>query len=149
MKTEEPYIYDGLGFPVRLDQVDMVLIDGEWLPKIDIQAVADKAILALGAQEQRLTGNQLKFIRSYFSMALRQFAETVVNESHTAVSKWEKFGDDITNMDINIEKIIRLYIFEHISEVNADKGKHFLEQYKGLRNISLVKTAPKNLVLAL
>lgn len=64
--------------------------------------IATAAIKALISQEQRFTGNQIKFIRNYFSMSLRDFAK-VVHESHTAVNKWEKHGNKITSMDINIE----------------------------------------------
>lgn len=65
--------------------------------------MADEIIKKLATQEERLTGNQVKFIRSYFSMALREFGETVVHESHTAVSKWEKCRDEITSMNENTD----------------------------------------------
>lgn len=68
----------------------MIFIDGDWHPKIDLQKLADVVIAKIAIQESRLTGNQVKFIRSYYSMSLRDFAEKVVHESHMAVSKWEK-----------------------------------------------------------
>ncbi|HFN0434705.1 hypothetical protein SC867_09075 [Legionella pneumophila serogroup 2] len=66
----------------------------------------------MAIQEERLTGNQVKFIRTYFSMSLSEFGKTVVHESHTAVSEWEKCGDEITNMNENTEQVLRLYIIE-------------------------------------
>ncbi len=113
-KLRKEYDYEGLGFPIRLCNVEMVKIQNEWHPKIDIRKVADLAIKKLVVQKDRFTGNQVRFIRKYFSMSLRDFAETVVRESHTAVAKWEKSGNEITSMDINIEKIIRLYIYQKI-----------------------------------
>lgn len=112
MKTKQVknYVYTGLGFPISLQNVTMVMIDNEWHPKINVDAVADKTIKELAFRQQRLTGNQIKFIRTYLSMTLRTFAKNVVHESHTAVNKWEKFGDAITNMDINIEKMLKFYI---------------------------------------
>ena len=64
----------------------------------------------MAIQEERLTGNQVKFIRSYFSMPLREFGETVVHESYTTVSEWENCEDEITNMNENTEQVLRLYI---------------------------------------
>lgn len=48
-------------------------------------------------------------------MTLLDFAKKVVHESHTAVSKWEKYGDEATHMDVNIGKMLRLYMDARIS----------------------------------
>lgn len=130
-KTVARMTYEGLGFPIELRDVKMVKINDEWHPKINVRKIADATIKALASQEQRLTGSQVKFIRTYFNMTLREFASEVVNESHTAVNKWEKFGSKPTNMDINIEKILRLYIHEKINN-----KKNFFKEYLELRKIS-------------
>jgi len=144
-KKLKEYTYDGLGFPVKLLNVEMVMIDGEWHPKINVEKVADDAIRKLAMQKERITGKQLKFIRTYFSMSLRGFAKEVVNESHTAVSKWEKFGNKVTNMDINIEKIIRLYISAMVNK-KMDSGFliDFFENYDWA-NISTSQASKKYL----
>lgn len=113
-KIEANYCYDGLGFPVVLKQVEMVYYQNEWHPKVDVKAVADEVIKGLALQDTRLTGNQVKFIRAYFSMPLREFGEMVVHESHSAVNKWEKKGDNFTLMNENTEQVLRLYIIEQI-----------------------------------
>jgi len=142
-KVVKRYDYDGLGFPVTIENVDMLQIDGEWHPRIDVKEIAKLAIKKLASQTERLTGNQVKFIRSYFSMSLRAFAEIVVNKSHTAVDKWEKLENKPTNMDINIEKIIRLYVHE---KVNIEEKDDFYENYKNLESISLAeKSSSKHL----
>lgn len=125
------YIYNGLGFPIELHNVEMVMFNGEAHPKIDIRKTADLAIKALVMQRDRLTGNQIKFIRTYFSMSLREFAK-VVNESHMAVKKWENFGDKSTNMDRNIEIMLRLHIYDHVViKVKNDKKEkvNFYNQF--------------------
>ncbi len=43
-KIEPVLIYDGLGFPIELENIEMVNIGGEWHPNIDVHDVADKAI---------------------------------------------------------------------------------------------------------
>jgi DNA-binding transcriptional regulator YiaG len=112
-KIVKNYIYDGLGFPIELHNVEVVEFKGELQPKIDVRKVADSAMKSLVLQKSRLTGNQIKFIRKYFSMSLRDFSK-IVNESHMAIKKWEDFNDEATNMDRNIEIMLRLHIYDHV-----------------------------------
>ena len=128
-KIERKYIYNGLGFPIELHNVEMVKFDGEFHPKIDVRKVADTAIKDLVSQPTRLTGNQIKFIRSYLEMSLRQFSE-VVNESHMAIKKWEDFEDKPTNMDVNIEILLRLHIYKHTTIKSDNDNKEMLKFYK-------------------
>jgi DNA-binding transcriptional regulator YiaG len=126
IKIVNNYIYEGLGFPVELKKVEMISIAGDWAPKINVKKVADEVIEKLATQDARLTGNQVKFIRSYFSMSLREFGEKVAHESHMAVSKWEKKGAIPTNMNANTEHELRLYIMERkIASSKASKPKFF------------------------
>lgn len=125
-KLIKNYLYEGLGFPVELDEVEMILIEDEWHPKINVQKIADEVIAQIATQESRLTGNQVKFIRTYYSMPLREFGEKVVHESHMAVSKWEKKGELPTNMNPNTEHEIRLFIVENIhTQLHGSKSKFF------------------------
>ena len=141
-KTLKNFTYEGLGFPIKLQNVTMVLVDGKWHPKIDVRKIADNAICDLAFQKERLTGNQVKFIRTYFEMSLRDFAKEVVNESHTAVAKWEKCKDKATNMDTNIEFMLRLYVHDRVS-INTKKEQHlFYEKYTEIRNMSLTEKTP-------
>ena len=147
-KKVKSYTYDGLGFPVELVEVDMLFIDGGWQPKIDIRRVADQAIKALVVQPGRLTGHQVKFIRTYFSMTLRDFAKQVVHESHTAVAKWEKFGDEVTNMDGNIEAMLRLYIYEQLCANTVKQKNEFFKQYQQVKQLFSAKNTPIVLQIA-
>ena len=127
-KIVKSYIYNGLGFPFELHDVEMVEVDGELHPKVDVRKTADLAIRALVAQKNRLTGNRIKFIRTYFSMSLREFAE-VVNESHMAVKKWEDFKNATTNMDRNIEIVLRLQIYDHVAIKNKNDKREKIKFY--------------------
>lgn len=133
-KLEKKFIYTGLGFPVELQNVELIEIDGIFSPKIDIRKVAHSVMESLITQKTRLTGNQIKFIRTYFSMSLREFAK-VVNESHTAIMKWEKFADKSTNMDINIESMLRLYMCDRILVTNKQSRNEFYNQYREVTKI--------------
>lgn len=113
-KIETNYCYTGLGFAVELEQVEMVWFEGQWHAKVDVHKVADEIISLLATKKARLTGNEIKFIRSYFDLSLREFGATVIHESHMAASKWEKKGDEVTAMNANTEQVIRLYIIEQL-----------------------------------
>jgi len=133
-KIVKKYKYTGLGFPIELHNVEMIKYEGEFHPKINVRKIADATIKLLVSQESRLTGNQIKFIRSYFSMSLRDFAK-VVNESHTAVKKWEDHLDEVTNMDLNIEIMLRLYIYDQVVTKIETKKIEFYNRYVELTKI--------------
>lgn len=130
IKIEQLFLYEGLGFPVELEHVEMINFNGEWIPKIDIRHVADEVIKILATQENRLTGNHVKFIRSYFSMPLREFGEQVVHETHSAVSKWEKRGDEVTNMNENTEQVLRLFIIEQTQTQTKSQQANFYNNFR-------------------
>ena len=144
MKTKilKKYKYDGLGFPVELHNVTMIQLDGEWHPKIDVRAVAKDVITELPFQKERLTGSQVKFIRSYFEMSLRDFASNVVNESHAAVAKWEKVDNKTTSMDLNIEIMLRLYVHEKVTIKTKKQKSEFFNQYLALRDMNFSLKIP-------
>lgn len=136
-KVIKEFRYEGLGFPIILKNVSMVFFDNAYHPQVNVKEVANTVINSLVSQKSRLTGNQIKFIRSYFDMSLREFAK-VVNESHMAVKKWEDFKDEATNMDRNIEIMLRLYVYDRIviKTKNDSKGKlNFYNQFVDLREM--------------
>lgn len=124
-KIEKNYCYTGLGFPIELEQVEMVLIGTEWHPKIDVRKVAEMAIKQLATKESPLTGDEVRFIRAHFGMSLRDFADNVVHETHPAVKKWEDKKEQPTKMNPNTEFVIRHYIIENTSTQSEKKSKYF------------------------
>jgi DNA-binding transcriptional regulator YiaG len=149
MKKKElkQFIYDGLGFPIKLKNVTLLLIDKVWCPKIDVRKLSNMVIKELPFQKERLTGNQIKFIRTYFRMSLRDFAKKVVKESHTAVAKWEKLENKSTNMDVNIEAMLRLFVYEQVA-INTKKHQQgFFEKYMLLREMDFVIKTPSPLLM--
>jgi len=133
-KIVKTFIYEGFGFPIELHNVEMIMVNGEYAPKIDVRAVADSTMKSLVLQKTKLTGDQIKFIRTYFSASLREFSK-IVNESHMAVKKWEDFKNMQTNMDPNIETRIRLYIYDKICVKNSNDKIKFYDQYQAINEI--------------
>ena len=135
MKTKiiENFCYEGLGFPIDLKQVELIEIENEWHAKIDVRKISDAVIEALAYQDSKLTGNQIHFIRTYFSMSLRKFGEEVVHETHAAVDKWEKSGNQVTSMNDNTEYVLRLYIIEQIRSKTKKQRDEFFIKYQKIK----------------
>lgn len=135
VKTIKQYHYGGLGLSVVLRNVRLCQVQGQWQPMIDIREVATTLFQSLVLQPQRLTGHQVKFIRTYLQHSLRKFATTVVHQSHTSVAKWEKFANQSTNMDLNIEMMLRLYIFANACEQDSTLQASFYSIYQKIRQL--------------
>jgi DNA-binding transcriptional regulator YiaG len=142
-KILKKYIYEGLGFSIELRDVEMVYVDNEWCPKLNVKDIASKVIKLLPFQNERLTGNQIYFIRSFLGMSLRKFAGDVVKESHMAVSKWEKYGSKSTNMDSNTEIVLRLYTYEKLCVKTAREKNNFFTKYQAIKELGLIRKGPE------
>lgn len=147
-KIIKNYIYTGLGYPIELHDVEVVQFENESYPKIDIKEISDLAIKSLISQNSRFTGNQIKFIRAYFDMSLREFS-TIVNESHMAVKKWEDFKDKPTNMDRNIEIMLRLHIFNKVFINTKNNQKNKIEFYNQFVSLTEMFCCPEKLTYKL
>ena len=64
-KTLKSFVYYGLGFPITLENVLFHKIRGEWLPKIDVEALADKVFEELQHKPIELTEDEKEFMRIY------------------------------------------------------------------------------------
>lgn len=109
-KIQKKYIDMGFGFPVYLLNVPMIYIRGHWTPKINYNELSDVLLKALAEKPSKLTGAELKFIRTKLEMTLTDFAEKFY-VTHPAVLKWEHKKDEPTGMNWATEKDIRLFIF--------------------------------------
>lgn len=71
-KILKSFVYDGLGFPVILENVLFHKIRGEWLPKIDVRMLSEIVFKMLSLKPSRLTGNEIKFIRTYLGKSSKR-----------------------------------------------------------------------------
>lgn len=138
MKTEKKtekkikkMIYSGFGFPVVLNGVPVKMIRGNLEPIINYKTLGSEVVEALCQKETPLTGNQVKFIRQYFELSLRDFAK-LFGLSHPAVLKWEKHADDFADISPAIEKALRL---EAVFRLGM-KAKDFYRVYSELKDIA-------------
>lgn len=134
MKTEKKIkkmIYNGFGFPVLLMNVPARSIRGSLEPIVNYKTLGAAVIEALCQKETPLTGNQVKFIRQYFELSLRDFAK-IFGLSHPAVITWEKHGDEAAGIFPAIEKTLRL---EAVFRLGL-KAKDFYQVFSNLKDLA-------------
>ena len=115
-KTKKTFTDYGFGFPVLISNASLRKVRGSWELDINFEKYEKVVLLALSLKPTKLTGNELKFIRNFFSMTLKSFGERFGDVAHSAVIKWEKVGDLPTNMNWPTEKDIRLAIINKLDQ---------------------------------
>ena len=113
-KIKKSYTDYGFGFPVQLNDFPFIKIDSAWVLDINFEKYERVVLFALALKSARLSGNETKFIRHHFEMDLKSFGRRFGDVSHSAVIKWEKYGDNPTSMSWAIEKDIRLAIVKKL-----------------------------------
>lgn len=126
-KTLKYFDEFGFGFQVRILNAPMVKIRGEWVLDVDQNKIQKSILSALIRKPVRLTGSEIRFIRTAFEMTLAEFGQKF-DVSHPAVLKWEKVGDHFTGMNWSTEKDIRLFIASRLEP----KAAAFVAVYKEL-----------------
>ena len=112
-KIQKEFLDTGFGFPVRLRNVPMIKVRGSWTPKINYNELIQTILHLLAFKPSRLTGFEIKFIRTHYEMTLQEFAKRFC-VSHVAVLKWEKPKAQVTVMNWSTEKDIRLFILSKL-----------------------------------
>lgn len=114
--------WDGFGFPVIFDRLPAVKLRGELVPDVDFHQFAKPLIEYICAhQEIPLSGNQVKFIRHYFGMSLREFAK-LLNVKHQSVMRWEDRNNSAAQIDVNTEIVMRIKILKKLKVKAATIG---------------------------
>jgi len=139
-KIQKEFIDTGFGFPICLVNVPMIKIRGQWTPKINYNELTLEVLRALAHKETRLTGHEIKFIRTHFEMTLQEFAKRFC-VTHVGVIKWEKTLHKPTAMSWSAEKDIRLFVLARL----AVKAQEFASLYDDLQTLPEGKPEPIHL----
>jgi hypothetical protein len=102
--------YTELGFPITLVNPPMVTIRGEILPDVSPRDVANAVFLQLIHSHQRLTGDQVRFIRKHMRLRQADLAEVLHMANHSVVSQWESREGESSGMEYNTEVVLRLWM---------------------------------------
>ena len=138
-KIQKIFLDNGFGFPIQILDAPMRKVRGEWCLDLNLVKYEKAVLVALALKSTRLTGNEIKFVRHHFKMNLKSFGKRFGDVAHSAVIKWEKNGDNSTNMNWACEKDIRLFV------INTVNPSYLRKLYTGLEKVALSK--PKKLKL--
>jgi DNA-binding transcriptional regulator YiaG len=132
-------IFEGLGFPIRLVNVPLKKVYGEWVFDFSMGALQKVVLNMIARKTSPITGQELRFIIDYFEMSYRDFAK-IFGVSHVAVVKWEK-GE--SRMNSSTEIYLRLYILNHLKVTD----KEFRNLYLKINPENLANNEIENIVL--
>jgi DNA-binding transcriptional regulator YiaG len=125
MKTKKTktFIYEGLGFPIRLVNVPMKKMLGDWVMDVNLNSL-QKAVLELLARKPfALSGAELRFIIDYLEMSTREFSK-LFGVSHVAVLKWE---NEESKMNSSTEVYLRLYLMNYLKVTDKEFRKLYAQ----------------------
>lgn len=138
-RKRETFIFKGLGFPIKLVNVPMRKMVGEWVLDIDFDELELAVLRCLLEKPAPLNGDELKFVRKYLEMTTTEFGK-IFGVSHVAVLKWEKG----TQINLSTDVCIRLYMYDHLEKIKDKDFRNFFHKVqleKLAKNIS-EKTNP-------
>lgn len=138
-RKNETLIYKGLGFPIRLIDVPMKKMFGDWVLDIDMTELQIVVLKALVYKPAPLTKNELKFIRHFLELTTTEFGK-LFGVTHSAVVQWE---NGKRNLSPSIELCIRLYVMNHLHV----KDKEFRNLYNKISIEQLSQNLDKRIPL--
>lgn len=140
-KKKDTFIYEGLGFPIRLVNVPLRKVYGEWVFDFSMGTFLRAVLHMLAKKPSPLTGPELRFIIDYFEMSYRDFAK-VFGVSHVAVMKWEK---EKSKMNPSTEVYLRLHILNYLKVPDKEFRKLYAEINPETLSNAAIEISPQDL----
>jgi len=137
-QKKETFVYEGLGFPVKLIDVPMKKMCGEWVADIDMIELQLVVLRYLAYKPTRLTKDELRFIRKFLVLTTSDFGKSF-GVTHVAVLQWENGKRRLTP---STEFCIRLRILSHLRA----KDKEFRNLYNTVSLEKLSNSEPKKII---
>lgn len=129
-KIETRFEYTGLGFTVILQNVPMIEVRGLWTPNIDYNLLQKVVLYTLANLPSALTGNHIRFIRSWLGLTQAEFGN-LFGVTHTAIVKWEKSKDHSAKIMLSTEREIRLHILDQLLK----RAEDFRNAYRIIQSL--------------
>jgi DNA-binding XRE family transcriptional regulator len=133
-KIEKEFTYTGLGFPVILKNVPMIELRGVWGLDINLNTLQKVVLIGLSQRQTELTGNQIRFIRSWFELTQVDFGN-LLGVTHPAVVKWEKSADKIAKITLTTQRDLRLLILDQLLNTDED----FRNAFRNIHNLKFTQ----------
>ncbi len=134
-KIQKKFVDQSLGFPVMLLNAPLVKARGQWALHINYNEYQRAVLDVLAHKSSRLTGSEVQFIRKFFQMTFRSFADRF-SVQHPAVIKWESKGDSSTQMAWSTEKDVRLFVLDELQNKSSD----LRDLYRSLKHVAEEKS---------
>lgn len=128
-QKHETFVYEGLGFPVKLIDCPMKKMMGEWVLDINLAALQRFVFQGLIHKSRPLTGKELRFMRKFLDMSTTELGEKL-GVSHATIVKWEK---EQTHISPAQEPYIRLFFCERF------RDSELLRIYRDIRPETLAR----------
>lgn len=129
-RKKETFIYEGLGFPIKLIDIPMKKVFGEWVIDIDMNALQMFVFKGLIHKPYPLTGREMRFMRKFTEMSTTEFGKNL-GVSHATVVKWEKEQAKVSPIQ---ETYIRMYFLDFLMD------RKLLSLYKEITPKMLAET---------
>lgn len=123
-KVAETYIFKGFGFDILLKNVVIKKVDDDEYPDINMNELKLDTAKALLASKQRLTGYQIKFLRTFLKMSFDN-VESKIRVPASTLRSWESKGSEFTNLSLEHEKAFRIMLITQILE--REKSKYDMD----------------------
>ncbi len=123
-KIEKEWIYEGLGFPIVLRNVPMIELRGIWTLDVDLNILQKVVLLALAHHPSDLTGNQIRFIRTWLGLTQSEFGK-LFGVTHPAIVKWEKTENRGSKMNLTTQRDLRLLLLDRLLTRDDDFRRAF------------------------
>jgi len=111
-RKKQTFVYEGLGFPIKLIDTSMKKVYGEWVIDIDLNALQLFVFKELIHKPVPLTGRELRFMRKFLQLSTTDFGEKL-GVSHATVVKWEKEQAKVGPLQ---ETYIRMFFLEQLKD---------------------------------
>ena len=130
-RKTKTFIYKAFGFPIKLINVPMRKVIGEWVIDVDFNELQKAILRSLINKPTPLHGAELRFIRKYLHMTTTAFGK-IFDVTHAAISKWES---EKSRAPASADIYIRFYILDHLRV----KDKEFHNLFNTISPGSLAK----------
>ena len=106
MADKKAPVYTALGFPIIIINPKYTQFRGEKILDVNPKKLMREAFKAVLKKKARLSGAEIKFLRTYLKLTQQEFAD-LVEIDRTSVTKWEAKKHSFTGMDHHTEAYLR------------------------------------------
>lgn len=137
-KKKKTLVYESFGFPIKLINVPMKKVVGEWVIDVNFDTLEKIILRLLLHKPVPLAGAELRFIRKYLGLTTTEFGK-LLGVTHVAVVKWESGK---TKPPIPADIYVRLYVIDQLNVKDKEFRTLFEETKPSILNEAKKKKTP-------